>query len=494
MNALVENISAGDIPGVTEVVSKVRNSLEKNFSFVWVRGEIADFSASSAGHLYFSLKDERSLLRCVWFRGAKNATSNNFNPLTGEIYEKPVPNMFNLLKNGLELVCGGKISFYSAGGSCQLIVEFAELAGVGLLAQAFEALRQSLAARGFFDQAHKKPLPLHPGRIALVTSLQGAALHDFLKIARLRGLKSIIRIFPVPVQGGEASKRIAVTLAMIGRQNWADVVVLCRGGGSQEDLWPFNEEILVQAIYEAQIPVLTGIGHEIDLSLADLAADARAATPTHAAQLIFASRMDLMQRVDHAELRLKGAMQRILEKQFFLCNSLEALLQAKSPQPALAHRQENIGYLEERLFNCISSIMQKNQQELEKKAIQLNALSPVRNLLLLDNRLSELLRLMNKLFYALCENKGNRLAFSLERLKNATINVLNNKNILISGLESSLKVLDPDNALKRGYAMVYKEGRIVPTIKSVMRGDLLQIKMADGEMEVQVLSDSINRN
>ena len=282
------------ILSVSALTRAIKGSLETAFPFVWVRGQVVNLSRPSSGHVYFSLKDEDSSLAAVWFKGS-HQESARFDPLTGEVFEEgPRQSLATSLKNGQEIVCAGRIAVYGQRGVYQLVVELAQEAGLGRLHEEFTRLRAALEARGFFDPERKRPLPEHPRRLAVITAPQGAAIHDFLRIAHDRGLGAAIRVYPAPVQGEGAAPAIIALLSRIWDEGWAECIVLIRGGGSIEDLWAFNDEALARAVHASPVPILAGIGHEVDFTLADMTADVRAATPTHAAQLLWPDRAELV--------------------------------------------------------------------------------------------------------------------------------------------------------------------------------------------------------
>jgi exodeoxyribonuclease VII large subunit len=255
-----------DIPSpriltVTELTKSIRGILETEFPFVTVTGEISNLRQPYSGHLYFTLKDENSQLKAVLFK-------------TQQKYLRELP------EEGQEVICRGRISVYEPRGEYQLIIDFVERLGTGELQIAFENLKLKLAQEGLFAQEAKKEIPQFPSRVALVTSPEGAALYDFLKVALQRFPSQPIEIYPVRVQGKEAAPEICEALAVLNRLKRSNVIVLCRGGGSIEDLWPFNEESVARAIFQSAIPVVSAIGHEIDFTIADFVADLRVPTPT----------------------------------------------------------------------------------------------------------------------------------------------------------------------------------------------------------------------
>ncbi len=255
---------------VSELTERLRLQLEERFGWVQVRGEISNYKKAPSGHLYFRLKDEEAVLECV----AWKTTAVRWGGLS--------------LEDGVEVIAGGKITIYPPRGQYQLVVTAVRPAGAGALQQRFELLKQRLAAEGLFDAERKRPLPACPWRIAVITSPTGAAVQDFLKIVRASDCPVEITVCPVLVQGTEAARDISEMIQKVNRLNRHDVIVVCRGGGSLEDLWAFNEEITARAIFQSAIPVISAVGHEIDFTIADFVGDVRAPTPTAAAQLIAA--------------------------------------------------------------------------------------------------------------------------------------------------------------------------------------------------------------
>ena len=252
---------------VTELTRSIRGILETEFPFITVSGEISNLRQPYSGHVYLTLKDENSQIKAVLFKLQQK-------------YLRELP------ADGQKVICRGRISVYEPRGEYQLIIDYLERLGTGELQVAFGMLKQKLADEGLFDPVTKKEIPRFPARIALVTSPEGAALHDFLKVALERYPSQPIEIFPVRVQGKEAATEITNALVQLNQLQRSEVIVLCRGGGSIEDLWPFNEESVARAIYASHIPVVSAVGHEIDYTIADFVADLRAPTPSAAAETI----------------------------------------------------------------------------------------------------------------------------------------------------------------------------------------------------------------
>jgi exodeoxyribonuclease VII large subunit len=274
---------------VSGLTREIRDRLETHFSLVWVSGEISNLRQPLSGHYYFTLKDAGAQLRAVLFKG--NHQHMRFKP-----------------REGSQFLCRGRLTVYEPRGEYQLVLDYLEPLGLGALAQAFEALKTRLQAEGLFDAALKKPLPFLPRRIALVTSPTGAAVRDFLRLSRQRHPGLEILIYPVKVQGAEAAGEIVRALEDLGVYPGVEAVILARGGGSLEDLWPFNEEAVARAIHRCPVPVVSAVGHEVDVTIADFVADVRAPTPSAAAELVAPDKADLLRRLDRRGATLVRAI------------------------------------------------------------------------------------------------------------------------------------------------------------------------------------------
>lgn len=271
---------------VSQLTSSIKIILEDSLSNIWVEGEISNFRSPASGHFYFTLKDEKSELRCVSFKG--NNEKIKFD-----------------IKDGMHVVCNGKVSVYEKQGAYQLYVSKIEPKGIGALQLAFEQLKERLFKEGLFDESRKKPIPGLPDRIGIVTSPTGAAIRDVLNVLKRRFPNVEIIINPVKVQGEGAKEEIAQAIGDFNKLDNVDVIILCRGGGSLEDLWAFNEEIVARAVYNSRIPTISAVGHEIDWLITDFVADLRAATPSAAAELVIPEKSDLVEALKGIEKRLK---------------------------------------------------------------------------------------------------------------------------------------------------------------------------------------------
>ena len=476
----------GDILTVRELTQKIRTGLEAKFPFVWVRGEVSNLARPGSGHLYFSLKDSEALLNCVWFKSAQR-DNEGFDPLTGEVFaDGPRPGFARSLRDGEQILCAGRISVYAQRGAYQLVVELAQADGSGQLTLAFEARKQKLAALGYFDQARKRPLPPRPVRVAVLTAPGGAAIRDFLRIADERGCGAQIRIYPVPVQGEAAATTIAATLRRVNSEDWAQLVVLIRGGGSLEDLWAFNEEVLAEAVFCSGLPVLAGIGHEIDISMVDLTADMRAATPSHAAQMLWPLRSELSQRVDELETLLLRAGQRIFEQTARRLHAFEQALGWFSPIKSLARKAEDGRLAQLALQRVMSRYMLERRARLERCQERLGS-QPAR---LVREALARYTLLYARL-------GGTRLLAPRERalehcelrLKNLGQSLLRGPENTLERLGLALQGLDPYAPLERGYALVHNAaGQLVRSSRQTRKGDILRLRLHSGSLEAQVVN------
>ncbi|WP_298033821.1 exodeoxyribonuclease VII large subunit [uncultured Desulfovibrio sp.] len=478
---------------VRALTEQLRRSLEGRFPFVWVRGEVSNLSRPGSGHIYFSLKDQDAQLQCVWFRGQQHQAEQgqSFDPLTGEVFDSPRPPPLELLRNGLDMLCAGRISVYAPRGQYQLLVELVRPVGRGLLAQAFEERKRRLAEAGYFAQERKRLPPWNPQRVALITSPGGAAVHDFLELARDRGSGAQIRLFPTSVQGGEAAPEIVRALETANAQDWAQVIVLIRGGGSLEDLWAFNEDAVAEAVFHSRPPVVAGIGHEVDVTLADLTADLRAATPSHAAQLLWPLRAELRQRLDETVVALRRAFAARLEREELALRERENALRWFSPQRHQARLAEQLARLSLALRRAARQWLADKGRVLEGLGwSRRGALAPGQ----LDTRQARLSLLRGALDAALprhLSDAEHTLALARNRLRTAGGVWLENRFRRMESLETALAASDPLAPLHRGYALVRTaQGGILRSVGQTAPGRDIEVRLADGRLVAAVRSVS----
>lgn len=352
---------AQQVLSITQINEYIRTLMDGDtlLTGLAVRGEISNYKVYPSGHHYFTLKDEGSALKCVIFRS--NAVRLKFRP-----------------DNGMKVIAMGKISVYPRDGAYQLYCNTMVLDGVGDLYAAFEQLKAKLLQQGLFDSSHKKPLPKYPGIIGIITSPAGAAVHDMLRILRKRYPLANVRLLPVRVQGMEAPAEIAAAIGYANHHKLADLLIVGRGGGSIEDLWAFNDERVAHAIYASQIPVISAVGHEPDVTISDFVADLRAATPSNAAELAVPDQDTLRQNLDATLTAMTTALQRQLKGARQQLNMLSASPALQSPVVYVEQRRKSLDLLNNRLLATQSQIIGRHKQQFLTYAAKLDAMSPLK--------------------------------------------------------------------------------------------------------------------
>ena len=346
---------------ISQINEYIRRLVDSDalLSGIAVRGEISNYKVYPSGHHYFTLKDEGAALKCVMFRSS--AQKLKFRP-----------------ENGMQIIAMGKISVYPRDGAYQLYCTAMALDGVGDLHAAFEQLKAKLAEKGLFDPAHKKPLPQYPGTIGIITSSAGAAVHDMLRILRKRYPLTQVCMFPVRVQGVEAPPEIAAAIAYANQYKLADLLIVGRGGGSIEDLWAFNDERVAQAIYDSQIPVISAVGHEPDVTISDFVADLRAATPSNAAELAVPDCDNLYQQLDSISAAMETALTRLLKVERRHLNMLADSPALKSPMAYINQRKESLQFLRTKLISAQNNKLYQVRQRFVANTAKLDAMSPLK--------------------------------------------------------------------------------------------------------------------
>lgn len=348
-----------EILTVAQLNQAVREQLESSFPLVWVKGELSNVAMPRSGHLYFTLKDESAQVRCCMFKGAQSKLQ--FRP-----------------QDGIEVLIRAQMGLYEPRGDYQLIVNHMEEWGLGQLQQAFEALKAKLQAEGLFDERHKKPIPLFPHHIGVVTSHTGAAIQDILSVLKRRYPLAEVTIYHTQVQGKKAAKDIVGAIETANDHAKADVLIVARGGGSLEDLWCFNEEIVARSIYGSTIPIVTGIGHEVDFTIADFVADLRAPTPSVAAERCTPNSPEVIHLFDHKLHRIQHALMRILQNRAIMVDNLEKRLvhpkqRLQNCLMTLTHRLDRLKYL-------MTNSLNQAKHRFSLNTSKLNAVSPLATL------------------------------------------------------------------------------------------------------------------
>jgi len=349
------------IASVSQVNDYIKQIIDREeaLNFLCVRGEISNYKKYPSGHHYFTLKDPDSSLRCVMFKG--NAFRLRFRP-----------------ENGMKVLAFGKVSVFSRDGGYQLYCEQLTAEGAGDLHAAFEQLKSRLREEGLFDPAHKKVLPVYPKRIAIVTSSAGAAVHDMLRIIARRYPIASACVVPVRVQGIEAPAEICDAIEFINEYKLADVIITGRGGGSMEDLWAFNDERLARTIYRSDIPVISAVGHEPDVTISDYVADLRAATPSNAAELVVPDRVELVGKLEMLQERMFQIVHRQIKQSRQRIEMLRSSKCMKSPLFPIHERRKLLEYRQKELLSCTRSILETNRKNFGQLAAALDAMSPLK--------------------------------------------------------------------------------------------------------------------
>ncbi|MFQ5487356.1 MAG: exodeoxyribonuclease VII large subunit [Gammaproteobacteria bacterium] len=437
-----------DIFTVSRLNREVRELLEGSFPLIWVEGEVSNFARPSSGHWYLTLKDEVAQVRCAMFR--------NRNRLLGFTPE-----------NGSQVLVRARLSLYEARGDYQLIIEHMEEAGDGALRRAFEELKQRLAAEGLFAEARKRPLPALPRRIGIVTSPTGAAVRDILSVLQRRFPAIPVLIYPVPVQGKEAAPAIARMIQLACRRRDCDVLILARGGGSLEDLWAFNEECVARAIHDCDIPIVSGVGHEIDFTIADFAADLRAPTPSGAAELVSPDGEEWRGRLRRCEERLQIILRRRLGDDRRRLQWLAARLRQQHPGQRLQQWNQRLDELEQRLLRAINAHIRHGQARLREQQAHLRRHRPLERIARHRER---------------CQQLQLRLEQAMDRR-------LQDQRRQLQGLSRALDAVSPLATLGRGYAIVRRlpTGEVLRDARQVQVGDKVEARLARGRVigEVQ---------
>ena len=426
---------------VARLNREVKALIEGGFPLIWIEGEISNLARPSSGHLYFSLKDAQAQVRCALFRPQQRTLG--FAP-----------------KDGLQVLARARVSLYEGRGEYQLIVEHLEEAGEGALRRAFEALKLRLSQEGLFELAHKKPLPRLPKRIGIITSPTGAALRDIVTTLHRRFPSIEPRLYPVPVQGQGAAKKIAAAIARAARDGDCDALIVARGGGSLEDLWPFNEEVVARAIYVCPIPIVSGVGHETDFTIADLVADARAPTPTAAAEML---------SPDQAEWRSAYA-------------ALEARL-VRLIRERLSNQQQHLDWLSARLVHPRDRLA-RLRQHLRELGMRLQLSQSG----LMNSRNTRLLLLSGRLMQCSPRGRARELALGFahqsNRLTGAVRHRLEHYRQRLLSTAQALNTLSPLATLERGYAIVRRAdtGAVLRAANQVQRGERIEARLAHGRL------------
>ena len=432
-----------DIYSVSRLNQTARKLLEQGLARIWLEGELSNIARPSSGHLYFTLKDSKAQIRGAMFRSRNQLLRFN-------------------MEEGMQVVVRAKVSLYEPRGDYQLIAEYMEEAGDGVLQRAYEALKLKLETEGLFDTSSKQPLPLLPERIGVITSPSGAAIRDVLSVLKRRFPAIPVLVYPVPVQGKDAGREIAAMIKNASLRNECDVLVLTRGGGSLEDLWAFNEEMVARAIFDCHIPLVSAVGHEVDFTIADFVADQRAPTPSVAAELVSPDQEEWLIRVNRLQTRLGRHIQQDLIDRRQRLDWLNKRLQLRHPGQYLRQQAQRLDEFEQRIRLSIQSNFSTLQSSLHEKLARLKQATP-------GHRISR---------YALQQHG------LLQRLNTSMGILLEGRKQQLAAACRTLDAVSPLATLERGYAIVTRpdSNKIIRRTSDIKTGEQIETRLTDGQL------------
>lgn len=434
---------------VSELNQKVRLMLEAEFVNVWITGEISNFIKASSGHWYFSLKDKKAQIKAAMFKGNNRAVRAN-------------------IAEGSQVLVRGRISLYEPRGDYQLIVEMMEPAGEGLLKQEFEQLKVKLAQMGLFDQDVKRPIPQSPKRVGVITSPTGAAVHDIITVLERRSPQTEVVVYPTMVQGEHAADNLIWAIEAANYRQEVDVLIVGRGGGSLEDLWPFNNEALAHTIYNSALPIISAVGHEVDVSISDFVADLRAPTPSAAAELVSSDNSELVNKVTQLYSRLLMAYANQHKTRKLDLIKLNKSLSLLHPSHQVQLAQQKTDELQLKLTSLINNKLAQAKHQSAVTQELLLANTPKHKLAQAHNKQQDLARRLKQSIEFNLQQQQHKFARNVEKLN----------------------IVSPLATLNRGYSIAQDEaGKVISKVEQVHDKQQLKIKLSDGDINVQVNQD-----
>ena len=448
MDELIFKKDEQSVISVSELNKKAKSLLEKGIPKLWIEGEISNLAKPASGHMYFSLKDEMSQIRCAWFK------------------QRQLQNTLNIV-NGSKMLALGKIGLYEPRGEYQFIVEKMEIAGEGDLKRKYEDLKRKLSAEGIFSEENKSELPNLPKKIGVITSPSGAAIQDILTVLNRRFPIIPIIIFPVAVQGEQAAPQIQNALEKANFRADCDLLILARGGGSLEDLWAFNEEIVARAIFDSEIPIISAIGHETDVTISDFTADLRAPTPSGAAELAVPDQYDWIKSIDNISEKINTIITQQINSKSQLSDWINKRLSQSSPMMTVKRQIEKSNNLQKMLSSSILQNLSRQEKNIHQLKSNLNEVSPRLKIHTQLSRIKELNQKITSCSDHLLEGLNNRI-----KLASKTLNSV-----------SPLRTLD------RGYAIARdaKTKNVIMSADNIEIENDIEVKLAKGEIKVTVI-------
>ena len=431
---------------ISALNAEIKELIEGTLPYAWVEGEISNLARPASGHIYFSLKDARAQVRCAMFRG--NNRRLDFTP-----------------ENGQQVLAHARVSLYEARGDFQLVIEDMQPAGDGALQLAFEQLKKTLAAQGLFDEKYKRPLPPVPERVGIITSASGAALHDIISVLQRRSPSLPLLIYPTAVQGAGAAAEIAACVELANQRAECSVLIVARGGGSLEDLWAFNEEIVARAIHASTIPVVSGIGHETDFTIADLVADQRAATPSAAAELVGPDQAEWLGQISSFENRISALLTQHIERKSETLGWLSKRIHNRHPGQQIQNWTQRLDELDQRQRSVWASTLSQAKLSRQHLLQRLMQQTPSRKLAVLKESQGELKARMQRALSICVDRKSGQLA----------------------AISSTLNAVSPLATLSRGYAIVENDRhQVIRQHTDVNTGERIRTRLGNGSLLCRV--------
>ena len=442
-NSTLASRPVKEVYAVSRLVREARGVLEGSFPLIWVEGEISNLAMPASGHIYFTLKDEAAQVRCAMFKMRNRLL--RFTP-----------------KNGMQVLLRVRVTLYEGRGEFQLVVEHMEEAGSGALQRAYEALKHRLGEEGLFDQAHKKSLPTLPHSIGVVSSPDGAAVHDILTVLNRRFPAAHVILYPVAVQGGDSAKQIADAIISAGQRQECDVLIVSRGGGSLEDLWSFNDEYVARAIFACELPIISAVGHEVDFTIADFVADVRAPTPSAAAEIAVPDGSELLLKIQNHFRRLNSLITHRLRADNQYLNHLKQRL--PQPQTKIRQQLQNVNRLEQQLNRSWSHIINNKRQQIDYWSVRL------------------------KHPQAEIEVQKQKVIGFSERLESSIKQKLQKYQSHLNQQIRTLSAVSPLNTLERGYSITTAEktGKVVQNTNEVELKQQINVRLQYGQLLCEI--------
>jgi exodeoxyribonuclease VII large subunit len=430
---------------ITELTQEIKNNLEQGFPSIWIQGEISNFKPHSSGHLYFSLKDKNAQIGAIMFRG--HAAS-----------------LRQLPKDGDQVIVHGAINVYPPQGKYQIVIDTLRPVGVGELLLKLEELKIKLMKKGYFKKEHKKPLPKFPKTIGVITSPTGAVIQDILNVLTRRFSGFHLILNPVRVQGEGAAKEIAQAIKQMNEHKLVDVMIVGRGGGSLEDLWAFNEEIVADAVFESTIPIVCAVGHETDHTIAEYVADIRAPTPSAAAEIVMGEKGHILQQLAKTTVRLDQTLTHLIRQEKHKLDGIKKQPVFSQPYTLLGPWMQRLDLLKLQLDQKIKETLRLKKTLLQGKKVAHESLNPRLQLTHFKQRLESLSKQIGQAQMLLLTKRKERL----------------------EKMQEKLSLIDPKNLLKKGYAIVFAKDKVVKSGKDLAAGQMVSITFHDGQAEAEV--------